>query len=216
VQDFIPLVGVLVGGFLSTATAMLLYRRQRRDAKETERHARETAATARIGDVVASLIVLDRRPDELREIEEDRRYRHDQSLDDLPPEPEEAALDAWDRRRAELLLALETAGMDLSSEALRFRLERAQRALRYPAGPWDIGRQPESVTRRIVCRHVLECVGAFRRGDPLPPEPQQFTGTIGDVDQWIEWQEEQDRYQREEWAKQRAARKSSSPSTPPT
>ena len=193
---------------------MLLYRSQRRDALEAERRAREMAATSHIQDAVASLLGLEPGPDEVFDREASRRYRRGQSTDDLPPAPDSIRVDQWHRRRDDLLLTLETARLDLSNESLRARLERAQRALRYPSGPWDIERQPESMTRRIVCRHALECVGAFRRGDPLPSEPKEFAGTIASVDEWIGWQEDQDRYMKEQWAKQRQARRDSS-SPPP-
>jgi len=167
------------------------------------------AATSRIEDAVGALLVLERRPDELREIEEARRYIRGQNIDDLTAQPEQESLEKWDRWRDDLLLAFETASLDLSSEPLRARLEQAQRALLYPYGPWDIERQPESVTRRIVCRHALECVGAFRRGDLLPAKPKKFTGTIGSVDEWVGWQEEQIRFEKEEWAKRRKSHNSS-------
>ena len=192
---------------------MLLYRSQRRDALEAERRAREMAATSRIEDAVASLLGLEPGPDEVFDLKS-RRHSRKQSTDDLPPAPDQVRLDEWYRRRDDLLLTLETARLDLSNESLRARLERAQRALRYPSGPWDIERQPESMTRRIVCRHALDCVGAFRRGDSLPSEPKQFAGTVASVDEWIGWQEEQDRYLKEQWAKQLQARRDSS-SPPP-
>jgi hypothetical protein len=214
VQVFGTLIGVLVGGAVSAGTAMLLYRRQRRDALDAERRAREMAATSRIQDAVASLLGLEPGPDEVYDRAASRRYRRGKSTDDRPPAPDPVRVDEWHRRRDDLLLTLETARLDLSSESLRARLERAQRALRNPSGPWDIEHQPESMTRRIVCRHVLECVGAFRRGDPLPSEPKEFTGTIASVDEWIGWQEDQEQYMKEEWAKQRQARRDSS-SPPP-
>lgn len=204
-QAVLALVGVLIGSLVSTGTAMLLYRRQQRDIRDAERRARAATATSRIQELIASLIGLERRPDERREIAEARRSRSNKSMDGLPPEPEQAALDDWDRRRMDLILAFEIANQDLSSEPLRTRLERAGRALDNPYGPWDQARQPESVTRRIVCRHVLDCVGAYRHDDPLPAEPDRFTETVGLVDEWIEWQEQRDRYEKEEWAKQRAA-----------
>ncbi len=204
-QAVLALVGVLLGSLVSTGTAMLLYRRQQRDFRDAERRVRDAAATFRIQDLIASLIGLERRPDELREIAEARRNRLNKSMDGLPPEPEQATLDDWYRRHKDLLLAFETASMDLSSEPLRARLERVRRALDYHSGPWDQARQPESVTRRIVCRHALECVGAYRRGDSLPTEPERFTETVGFVDDWIWQMEEQDRYMKEERAKRRTA-----------
>jgi hypothetical protein len=74
-QDLLPLVGVLLGGGLTTGTSMLLYRRQQRDARDAERRDRDSAATSRLQETLASLLALDARPDETREIEEDRRYR---------------------------------------------------------------------------------------------------------------------------------------------
>ena len=204
-QAVLALVGVLIGSLVLTGTAMLLYRRQQRDVRDAERRARDVA-TSRIQELIASLIGLERRPDELREIEEDRRDRLNKSMGDLPPEPEQAALDDWDRRRKDLILAFEIALGDLSNKPLRARLEQAGRALDYPYSPWDQARQPESVTRRIVCRHALECVSAYRRDDPLPTESQgRFTETVSLVDDWIEWQEKMDRYEKAERAKRRAA-----------
>jgi hypothetical protein len=213
-QEFGPLIGVLVGGTLSTGTTMLLYSRQRRDAISTERRAREVTATSDIGDALLALLKLECRPDEPRDMEESRLLMQGKSLDGLTPEPEQASLDQWERKRGDILLWLERASLDLLSESLRSRLELVQRALRYPHGPWDIERQPESVTRRIVCQHALQCVGAFRRGDVLPAEPGPFINTVGDVAEWIGWQEEQDRYQREEWAKRRAIHKAAQRTTP--
>jgi hypothetical protein len=57
-------------------------------------------------ETLASLLALGARPDESREIEEDRRYLSNRSLDDLPPEPEQTELDSWDRRREDLVLCV--------------------------------------------------------------------------------------------------------------
>ena len=200
---FSSLIGVVVGGGLSTGT-VLLYRSQRRDAVDAERRAREIAATSRIEDALIAMLGLERGPRELMQLEEEPRYREGESLDDLPLDPEPASLDEWNQWRSDLLLAFETASMDLSIKALRSRLERAQLALLYPSGPWDSERQPESVTRKIVCRHSLECVGAFRRGEPLPAESNKFINTMGAADEWIE-HEEYDRLEREALAKMQAA-----------
>jgi hypothetical protein len=210
-QDLLPLFGVILGGGLSTGTNLLLYRRQQRDAKDAERRDRDSAATSHLQETLASLLALDARPDESREIEEDRRDRSNRSRDDLPPEPEQATLDSWDRRHGDLVLAFQTASMDISDKILRSRLKRVTNALEYPYGPWDMARQAESSTRRIVCRHALECVGAYRRGDPLPPEEGQFLDTVNFVDDWIDWQEKRDRYEKEAQAQWFANRKSSSP-----
>lgn len=208
-QAVLAFVGVLIGSLVSTGTAMLLHRSQRRDIRDAERRARDATATSRIQELIASLIGLERRPDELREIAEARRDRRNKSREGLPPEPEQATLDDWDRRRKDLLLAFEIASQDLSSQPLRARLAQVHRVLVYPSGPWDQARQPESVTRRIMCQHALECVGAYRRDDPLPAAPDRFTETVGFVDDWIWQMEEQDRdmkeYMKEERARRRAA-----------
>ncbi len=57
-----------------------------------------------------------------------------------------------------------------------------------------------------MCQHVLECLGAFRRDEPLPAEPKAFTETIGNVQIWIEWQEERQRLEEEDRARWRAER----------
>src|SRR5689334_21415940 len=108
-QAVLAFVGVLIGSLVSTGAAMLLYQRQQRDARDAERRARDAIATSRIQELIASLIKLERRPDELREIAEARHYRSDKSMDNLPPEPEQAALDDWNRRRNDFILALEIA-----------------------------------------------------------------------------------------------------------
>src|SRR5207247_1522073 len=101
-QAVLALVGVLIGSLVSTGTAMLLYRRQQHDVRDAERRARDATATSRIQELIASLIGLERRPDEQREIAEARRYRRNKSRDSLPPEPEQSALDDWDRRHRDL------------------------------------------------------------------------------------------------------------------
>jgi len=213
-QAVLAFVGVLIGSLVSTGTSMLLYRRQQRDARDAERRARDETATSRIQELIASLIKMERRPDELREIAEARRYRWDKSMDNLPPEPEQAALDDWNRHRNDFVLALEIASGDLSSDPLRMRLERAHRVLDYPSGPWNQARQPESRTRLIVCRHALECVNAYRRGAPLPAEPDRFTETVGFVDEWIWEMEQQDRDMKEYMKQERAKRRAAQPQKP--
>jgi hypothetical protein len=200
------LVAVLVGGGLATGTTLLIHHLQRRDAARSERRTRENAATSRLAELTVTLLRLDRAPGELREIEQARRLARGKSLDHLPPAADEEAERAWERQRDDLLLAFKTASMDLSDVPLRKLLEQAHESLLYPYGPWDQAQQSESTTRRIICQYVLECLGAFRREEPLPAEPNDYIDTVAFVQDWIGWQEEQERLEEEDRAKRRAER----------
>src|SRR5262249_55334594 len=90
----------------------------------------------------------------------------------------------WENTRRDLLLQLTTATQDLRQADLRSRINQAQRILTDHTAAWNMAGQPESRSRHIACTHALECIGAFRRGEPPPPTPPTFTETIDAIAKW--------------------------------
>ena len=84
----------------------------------------------------------------------------------------------------EALLALATAAQDLRDAGLRARLAEAGRILTEHAAAFNMAGQEEPVSRKIACEHGIECLGAFRRGEPIPPTPEPFAATLAAIDRW--------------------------------
>jgi hypothetical protein len=99
-------------------------------------------------------------------------------------EPSRRTEPDWENTRRDLLLQLATATQDLRQADLRSRMNQARRILTDHTAAWNMVGQPESRSRHIACTHALECIGAFRRGEPLPPTPTAFTETIDAIATW--------------------------------
>jgi hypothetical protein len=86
--------------------------------------------------------------------------------------------------RQDHLLQLTIAVQDLRNADLRARVTAARRILDEHAAAWSIAGQPEPESRRIACEYAIDCLGAFRRGEPVPLMPEPFTATLAAIDQW--------------------------------
>jgi hypothetical protein len=158
-QAIFSLVGVLIGGGITTAGTVWTQRTQLRNAIATEARNRDITAAATAITALGKLLHVadDGRPDENR---------------------------GSGQQRDELLLQLATAAQDLRNADLRLRVTEAYRILTEHTAAWSIAGQPESVSRKIACEYGIDCLGAFRRGEPVPPMPEQFTATIAAIEQW--------------------------------
>jgi hypothetical protein len=103
---------------------------------------------------------------------------------------EEGRLQAeWEQQWLALLSDIELAALVIDDEQLRGRLKEAVQMLRRWDGPMRYARQPETQTRFIVATDVLEALGAYRRGDPLPARSPEYANTKELVDVYIEERE---------------------------
>jgi len=57
------------------------------------------------------------------------------------------------------------------------RVSEVCEILRLYGGPEKYRRQSEFRTRYIVVSDALNCIGAFRRGEPLPDRSKDYTNT---------------------------------------
>jgi hypothetical protein len=153
-QAIFSLVGVLIGGGITTAGTVWTQRTQLRNAIATEARNRDITAAATAITALGKLLHL---------AGENQRD---------------------DPARDELLLQLATATQDLRNADLRLRVTESYRILTEHAAAWSIAGQPESVSRKIACEYGIDCLGAFRRGEAVPPMPEQFTATIAAIEQW--------------------------------
>ncbi len=146
-----------------------------------ERHARTIAATGRAIDALSSLLDLGGKPDWDRE----RRIWAGKDPGELDADGQ-AAVDAWDNRRSELLRVVKVAILDIGDAEVRERLKEAVQMLELWAGPMQHIRQSEGRTRYLVANEALVAVGAFRRGDPLPERSRDYLETKEFADLYLE------------------------------
>lgn len=203
-QAVSQLLGVLVGGAVTGTIAVFTFRWQRRDAMAAEERARravladelrarEITASALSRDSLVRLLLLGSDPDLDREREMDRRLAkgddYAEITADLGP-PDEDAIAAWTRARQDLIVAFETAALDIGDRELRSRLAEVSLILKLYYGPKKYAGQPERRTRYIAVKDALDCLGAFRRGDPLPERSADYGNTYGFVQLFLELEEE--------------------------
>ncbi|HET8683662.1 MAG TPA: hypothetical protein VFM54_17615, partial [Micromonosporaceae bacterium] len=155
------LVGVLVGGGITTAGTLWSQRLQMKAALAAERRTREIAASSVALDALSQLLQL---PDEAA--------------------PDDAGTE-WQRRRRELLLVLGTACQDLRGDDLRHRIEEVVSMIELHTAATSMTGDTERQVRSTACTHALSCLGAFRRGDPLPARPDGYARTLDAIDRWV-------------------------------
>jgi hypothetical protein len=189
-QAISQLVGVAVGAGITGVISVHTFRRQRADSLAAEdrahqalvgneRRAREINATALAKESLIKLLLLKEDPDADRVRQINRRVRLGQSRNQVVAELSEDndAIDEWHRTRDSLIFAVDAASQDIANEEFRMRLSEACDVLRFYRGPENQARQPESRTRYIVISYALKCIGAFRRGDPLPDKSKDYSDT---------------------------------------
>ncbi|MGK5741538.1 hypothetical protein [Micromonospora sp. URMC 103] len=196
----LPLVGVLVGGVITGGVTVWTFRQQRADARaaeqrarasalEDERRSRAVAASGKASEGLTNLLLLGRDPDERREARTQRQIARPVGSDKLVAEPgsqDDAAIEAWRQQRQAFVLAVETAALDIVNGEVRQRLDESVKMLRFYRGPEKDIRQSEYRTRYIAVSEGLACLGAFRRGDPLPDRSESFVETMQFVNLYLE------------------------------
>lgn len=189
------LVGVVIGSLLTQFGNQRTLRLQGRLTVEAEQRARTKTSAATAIEAVSKLLLLDERPDE----------PHDRAVmymrKDVPPLPPQAEVDAWEARQSELVLVLETAVLDLPEE-FRQQLNSAIEVVRVGQAR-DVARL-ESQQRHAACLYALDCLGAFRRDEAIPEQPESFEIALASAEDQIEMWEEQDRSIREYRRQQRS------------
>jgi hypothetical protein len=172
--------GGLVGGGFSVGTAALTHRNQRQSTIAAERRALDMAAAERAISVLAKLLQLD--PPTyvwlnvlIAKVEAEGGPEWDPDQKELPPLPEghHELVEAWKAKRDGLLVELETAAIDIRDTVVRGRLEIITYSLTI-AGDMSTANTAPVHFRRQVCRCGIDCIGAYRRGEPLPDTPGWF------------------------------------------
>jgi hypothetical protein len=189
------LVGVVVGGVLTQLGNRRTLKLQGSLAVEAEQRERTMTSAATAIETAGKLLLLEERPDE----PSDRAVMYRRK--DVPPEPPEAEVDAWEARQSELVLVLETAVLDLP-EQFRQQLNSAIKVVRVGQAR-DVARL-ESQQRHAACLYALDCLGAFRRGEALPDQPDSFEEALEAATLQIDMWEEHDRSIREYRRQQRS------------
>jgi hypothetical protein len=198
-QAVSQLLGVLVGGAVTGTIAAFSFRWQRRDALAAEERARravladelrarEVTASELSRDSLVRLRLLGADPDLDRKRELDRRLAKGDDYAEItadlgPPDKE------WTRARGDLIVAFETAALDIGDRELRSRLAEASQILVFYYGPEKYEGSSEQRTRYIAVKDALDCLGAFRRGDPLPERSANYRNTYAWVQEYLaeEW-----------------------------
>jgi hypothetical protein len=163
-QAIFGLVGVVVGGGITTTATIWAQRAQMKAAIAAEAREREIAASSAAMDALSRLLYLE------------SSAKADASTRPVHPDS--------NNTRRQLLLQVATATHDMRQADLRVRIDQALRILTHHTAAWNMIGQPESQSRQIACTHTIECIGAFRRGEPLPPRPTAFDQTIKAIEQW--------------------------------
>ncbi|MBT2234413.1 hypothetical protein [Nonomuraea sp. NEAU-A123] len=193
VAAVIAAVAAIVGPIVSIVNSRLVKRRE-------ELRTRERTAAQGALEVIAKLLLLEPDPREgieMAEIRED--VRRDQARKrglplpkplPKPALPDKSQVKDWERRRDDLLIALDLHVSNFSNNDLRNRLDAAYEILSYRFALWWTIHAPESVLRRVACYHARACIRSFYRGDrTLPETPDRFTQA---VDALNDWKAEQD------------------------
>jgi hypothetical protein len=157
-EAIIGMVGVIVGGAITTWGTIVAQRQQIKATLAAEERVREISASTTVLNALSQLL-------------------------QLPDEPDMSD-DEWHHRRQDLLFLLDTASQDLRSKDLRSRLAEAHDMMERHAVAARLTGQSEARTRSIACVHAVACLGAFRRGEPLPDRPDAYTQTIDAIDEW--------------------------------
>jgi transcriptional regulator with XRE-family HTH domain len=149
-----------------------------------ERRAQSAAAASDASKAFMSLRNLRTMPDWKREVASYSEARVPEMT-----AKEELVQAAWEQQRLDLLSEIELAALVIDDEQLRGRLKEAVQMLRLWDGPMRYARQPETRTRFIVAADVLEALGAYSRGEPLPARSPEYGDTKEFVDVYIEERE---------------------------
>ncbi|MDG4749917.1 hypothetical protein O7630_03085 [Micromonospora sp. WMMD718] len=146
------LLGAVVAGVLTTMTSLIDGFARRRDTAVAARREREDAATRRIAEALTRLVLLT----------EDPRCRqpHELGYDER--------CEAWERERDELIWTIDTDTFDISHGDVRDQLREMCAVLRMYER--NVRPADEFSFRRNVVTTGREWLGAYRRGDELPPD----------------------------------------------
>jgi hypothetical protein len=154
----------MIGGLITAGFTALLQWIERR-ARQNERYReREILASASLIDSFGRLLAMEREP----EIEG----------------PPATKYDEWSAKRNALLLAIETAPLDLRDRTLRGRLTEIHRALSLYSNALSMAGLSEQSVRFAACTEAFEYLGAFRRGEDLPAPSPRFQSILESVDEF--------------------------------
>jgi hypothetical protein len=167
-QTVSTLAATVVGGGITVAVTELSHRRQQRAAISAEIRAREIKASDRAMEALTGLIELERDRSEV--ITSDTR----EILDD-------AGYAAWKHRQVSLTHLFQMACADFTDPALRHRLLDAGRIIRNPQVVSSVALFPHDE----AVRDVVLCIGAFRRGDPVPEPEERYREILANFRQRV-------------------------------
>lgn len=83
-------------------------------------------------------------------------------------------------------LALAVASQDIRSSDVRARLGEAHKIMTLAGGVQQMIGREVSNTIWFAANHTLEVVGAYRRGEPVPAEPNGWAEALAATDEWID------------------------------
>jgi hypothetical protein len=185
-QALSQLAGVLVGGGITFAGGHIGRKQQRQDALAAERRARELAASSRAAEAAHTLWSLDEPSLQLM-VEREEQSQEGLDTAELDTKLTEAGRfvmhEEWAKERNALVLTFEMAVMDIGDQQVRNRLDACAMALRQSAlvylDPDHLAQGADELRVRLdACEHAIACIGAFRRGDPLPPVSGGLAGGL--------------------------------------
>jgi hypothetical protein len=148
-------LSTLAGGLVALLGSVGTTFYVQRQALETERRARATRAADEILAAVGALRSLPREP----------------KMGPLGS-PETLKSLEWDDEKDSLLDRIEAQALLIPEKDLRERLAFISMALRHPSDLAGFAGFRETQARYYLCKEALDCLGAYYRGEPLPPERQ--------------------------------------------
>ena len=155
------LVGVLVGSGISTAGTIWAQRIHLRSTLAAERRAREISASSTALDAIGQLL-------------------------QMPEEPSTTSeQDQWRQRRRQLTLLLGVASQDLLGVQMRRRMNEIHQSLELQTAASFFTGMTEQEARAAASTHALACLGAYRREEPLPEPPPEYTQLLQSVNDWL-------------------------------
>ena len=164
-EAVIGMIGVIIGGGITTTGTVWAQRLQAKNNLRAERRAREITASSAALSAIGQLITLSDAPDGAG-IGIVQRAE-------------------WKQARQGQLLLLDIATQDLGHAELRVRLDEVRRLLDLYDGATFYTGQTEPTLRIAVCAYAVDCLGAFRRGETLPARPEAVTESLESLAAWL-------------------------------
>ena len=161
-------LAALAGGLVALLGSVVTTYYVQRQAVKAERRARATRAADEILAAVTALRELSREPAESSDPTDiDRRQ-------------------AWSDKKESLIYRIMAQAVLIPRSGFQERLKFAAEPTLYASLTGGLGGITETEYREVFCTEVLDCLGAFYRGNPLPPVGKATTQARAVIEQFVD------------------------------